>query len=189
MGARLVDFSPLRDERLPDDADVVLFGCGHPERYTAELVQNHCMKLALRGFVRGGGRVYGEGGGLAYLCQELETLDGARCRMAGVFPAVARRCRPGAPPVPAELTLDQPTWLGPAGTTLRGYRNGSWWLEPAGPLAGCAAQPSRQLDVVGNYRALGSRLHLNFAAFPHLLRNFFQTRLPEPRVTDPWALV
>ena len=75
LGATVVDFSPLRDDRLPEGADLVYLGCGHPERYAAELSLNHCMKLALRNHLRGGGRIYSEGGGMAYLCQHLASPE------------------------------------------------------------------------------------------------------------------
>jgi cobyrinic acid a,c-diamide synthase len=64
-GARIVDFSPLRDEHLPPGTDVAYFGSGHPERYAAALAENHCMLAALRSHLRAGRRIYGEGGGAA----------------------------------------------------------------------------------------------------------------------------
>ncbi|HEV3025123.1 MAG TPA: hypothetical protein VGX76_21780, partial [Pirellulales bacterium] len=89
LGAKVIDFSPLRDEVLPE-CDVVYLGCGHPERAAEALTGNHCMLLAMRNHVRSGGRVYAEGGGLAYLCEHLVTPDGRTVPMVGVLPAVAR---------------------------------------------------------------------------------------------------
>jgi cobyrinic acid a,c-diamide synthase len=172
-GATIHDFSPLRDDRLPGDVDVVYLGCGHPERFAAALAQNHCMKLALRSHMHRGGRIYAEGGGLAYLCQEMETAHVGRQRMVGVFPAVARHRAPVAGPTPAEVMLNRPTWLGAPGTVVRGYYNSAWDLEPAGPLAGCVAPP-RPNDLVGVSRAVGSRLHVHFASQPELLPGFFR---------------
>lgn len=174
-GANVIDFSPLRDEVLPD-ADVVYFGCGHPELYADALSRNHCMLLALRNHIRGGRRVYAEGGGLAYLCQRLETSEGALVPMVGALPAVARLNRQMAPPTPVEATLAANTWLAPAGTRLRGYLSGHWTLEPVGSLVRCLSGAERSLDLVGQYNVLGSRLHLNFAAQPHLLQGFFKPR-------------
>lgn len=188
-GATILDFSPLRDERLPPGTDVVYLGCGHPERYAAELSQNHCMKLALRSHLRGGGRMYAEGGGLAYLCQQIELPEGDLWRMVGIFPAVARLNRNGNPPTPAEITLDRETWLGRPGTRLRGYQNPTWNLEPVGPLAGCVVEPGHRFDVVKSSRAIGSRLHLNFAAQPELLAGFFRPDLIQPDPADPWTAV
>lgn len=175
QGANVVDFSPLRDEVLPD-ADVVYFGCGHPELYADALAKNHCMLLALRNHIRAGRRVYAEGGGLAYLCQRLETSDGALVPMVGALPAVARLNRQMEPPAPVEATLASHTWLAPAGTRLRGYLNGHWTLEPVGPLASYLAGSDHALDLVGQYQVIGSRLHLNFAAQSHLLQGFFKPR-------------
>lgn len=190
-GATIVDFSPLRDERLPARTDIVYLGCGHPERYAAALSQNHCMKLALRDHVRKGGRIFAEGGGLAYLCQQLAAPDGELVRMVGLFPAVARPERPGGSPAAVEVTLERETWLGPSGTRLRGYRSPGWRLEPIGALVDCASAAGSEpnYDVVAVSRAVGTRLHLNFAAQPHLLAGFLQPNPAQPsRLVDPWAV-
>src|SRR5487761_745971 len=158
-GANVVDFSPLRDEVLPQ-ADVVYLGCGHPEFYAEALSGNHCMLLSLRNHVRSGGRVYAEGGGLAYLCQKLEAPDGTMVPMVGALAAVARMNRQMAAPAPIEASVSSGNWLAPAGARLRGYLNGHWLLEPVGPLVSFLAEPGRELDLVGQYQVIGSRLHL-----------------------------
>ena len=186
-GATLLDFSPLRDEVLPDGVDVVYIGCGHPERYADELSLNHCMIQALREHLRGGGRIYAEGGGLAYLCQEMEAADGHSRRMAGVFPAVALRNEDIKPPKPTELTVNRPTWLAAVGDELRGYRNPLWHLKKAGYLTGCVEQSDSPYDVVGNFRAIGSLLHLDFAAEEKLLSRFFDPNSCDSATTDPWT--
>ena len=187
-GATIVDFSPLRDERLPRHTDIVYLGCGHPEDHAAELSQNDCIKLALREHLCNGGRIYAEGGGLAYLCQQLEAADGRLWRMAGIFPAVARLNPTRKPPSPVEVTLDRETWLGRPGERIRGYQNHRWRLVPAGTLSGCVAEPQQQYALVGVWRAIGSLLHLNFAAQPKVLRNFFQPMLPQSELPDPWTM-
>ncbi|HUT13572.1 MAG TPA: hypothetical protein VMY42_24000 [Thermoguttaceae bacterium] len=186
-GVTFVDFSPLRDERLPAEADIVYLGCGHPERFAADLSRNDCMKLALRDHLRNGGRIYAEGGGLAYLCQQIEVAPGECWRMVGVFPAVARLDQSAQPLTPVEVTLDRTTWLAPRGARLRGYRNSSWRLEPAGTLNGCVAEADHRYELVESSRAVGSRLHLNFAAQPDLLPGFFDPHSTCAEPADPWS--
>jgi cobyrinic acid a,c-diamide synthase len=188
-GATIVDFSPLRHDRLPAGADVVYFGCGHPENHAAELSHNHCMKLALRHHLRRGGRLYAEGGGLAYLCQHLATPETGLVRMAGIFPAIAWLERRPTPARPLEVTLGRATWLGQAGTKLRGYSNPQWRLEPVGRLADCVLEPDHRFDLVGIARALGSQLHLNFAALPELLGGLIRGHFHRPHPVDPWSAV
>lgn len=174
-GASVVDFSPLRDEVLPE-ADVVYLGCGHPERYAEALSRNHCMLLALRNHVRAGRRVYAEGGGLAYLCQRLESQDGSMVPMIGALPALARRNPHAGHATPVEATLAIDNWLAPAGAQLRGYLNEHWTLEPVGSLVSYLREPGRELDLVGQYQVIGSRLHLNFAAQAQFLKGFLRPR-------------
>lgn len=174
-GANVIDFSPLRDEALPE-ADVVYLGCGRPELHADALSGNHCMLLALRNHVRGGRRVYAEGGGLAYLCQRLETPSGDMAPMVGALPAVARINRQMTAPAPVEATVAIDNWLAPAGARLRGYLNSHWALEPVGPLTSYLAEPGREIDLVGQYQVIGSRLHLNFAAQSQFVKGFLKPR-------------
>jgi cobyrinic acid a,c-diamide synthase len=187
-GATVVDFSPLRDEQLPPGTDIVYLGCGRPDRYAAQLSQNHCMKLALRNHLRQGGRIYAEGGGLAYLCQRIETGPGRSRRMVGVFPATARFHQDASLPAPVELTVERGTWLGRPGARLRGYYNSAWRLKPAGALTGCVVEPRHRYSLVKSSRAVGSLLHLDFAALGDLLGNFLHPcPLPSTESTDPWS--
>ncbi|HUY91088.1 MAG TPA: hypothetical protein VMV10_20285 [Pirellulales bacterium] len=178
-GAKVVDFSPLRDELLPE-ADVVYLGCGHPEFQAEALASNHCMLLALRNHVRGGRRVYAEGGGMAYLCERLETPKGELVPMLGVLPAVARLNRKRAPVRPVEVTVAKDTWLGRAGTTLRGYLNSNWSLESTGLLGECLAEPGHEHDLLEQFQVVASRMHLNFAAHAGMLDRFFFPALAKP---------
>jgi cobyrinic acid a,c-diamide synthase len=187
-GAKVVDFSPLRDEVLPE-ADVVYLGCGHPEFEAEALSSNHCMLLALRNHVRGGRRVYAEGGGLAYLCEHLETPKGELVPMLGVLPAIARLNRRRTAVRPVEVTVAKDTWLACGGAQLRGYLNSNWSLEATGPLAECLAEPGHEQDLLAQFQVVGSRMHLNFAAQAEALGNFFKPGGPKPALAGSraWA--
>ncbi len=189
-GATISDFSPLRDERLPSGTDLVYIGCGHPEHYAATLAENDCMMLALKSHLCGGKRMYAESGGLAYLCQQIETADGQTWPMVGALQATARLNAAPAPPVPLELELAGETWLGAPPLALRGYLNSRWNLAPAGGLQRCCATAGHELDVVGRHQALGSRLHVNFATQANLLDSFFSPHVkggmaPPPALSAP----
>jgi cobyrinic acid a,c-diamide synthase len=177
-GARLEVFSPLRDETLPPDTDVVYFGCGFPEQYAAALAENSCLMLALREHLCSGRRMYGEGGGLAYLCQQIELDDGSRYPMVGALPAVARFRPEALAPEPVELTFNRSLWLGEGWSRIRGYLSSRWELWPCGPLSRYAAEPRHELDLVGRHHAIGSRVHINFAAQLDYLESFFQPHAP-----------
>jgi cobyrinic acid a,c-diamide synthase len=182
QGATIKTFSPLRDEQLPPDTSVVYIGCGHPEQWLEPLAENQCIWSALRKHVIAGGRLYAEGGGLAYLCEGIELADGSLRPMVGVLPAVARHVSVAAKPRPVELTLAQGNWLGEGWSRLRGYLHNRWDLQPTGPLRCYAAQEGHELDIVGHRQAIGSRIHLNFAAQPEFLRAFFSPHACEARV-------
>ncbi len=173
LGAELIPFSPLRDERLPGGVEVVYLGCGHPERHARRLSRNCCMIADLRMFVAAGGKLYAEGGGLAYLCQRLEDLRGRRWNGVGVFRLLARPRREILPPQPTQLCMERGTWLAPAQTTLRGYRNGYWELLPLGTDGRVLESGCRDISLVCVHQAVGSTLHLNFAAQAEVLQNFF----------------
>src|SRR5262249_52953928 len=83
LGAELVEFSPLTDEALPERVDLVMIGCGYPDRHVEALAENHCLISALRSHVCRGQRIYSEGGGTAYLSRSILLPDGRRVPGAG----------------------------------------------------------------------------------------------------------
>ncbi|MCE9606673.1 MAG: hypothetical protein K8U03_17425 [Planctomycetia bacterium] len=178
-GAKVVDFSPLGDEALPERTDVVLLGCGRPDVHAEALATNHCMMSSLRNFARRGGRIYAEGGGLAYLGRTLRSVAGASFPMVNLFPLAAARRESHAAPEPIELTVEAENWLLPVGESLRAYRSDHWKfdvLEASDAL--CRVDDEPGLFRAGN--ALGGRLQMHLSAQPSLLRSFFQPAVAAP---------
>ncbi len=62
-------------------------------------------------------------------------------------------------------------------------------MQPLGPPAGVVAEPPYRRDVLDSFRAIGSMLHLDFAARPRLLDRFFCPGDSQPILRDPWAAV
>ena len=91
MGARLVFFSPLRDQRLPEGISGLLFGGGYPENFGEELAANETMRESVLSAARQGMPFLAECGGFLYLHRFLEGNDGKSYPMAGVYPFDAFR--------------------------------------------------------------------------------------------------
>ena len=91
MGAELVYFSPLRDKKIPDRVDGLLFGGGYPENYARELAKNAVMRESIRRSIAAGMPFLAECGGFLYLHRTLEGSDGKHWEMAGVYPFDAYR--------------------------------------------------------------------------------------------------
>lgn len=91
MGAELVYFSPLRDKKIPDRVDGLLFGGGYPENYARELAKNAAMRESIRRSIAAGMPFLAECGGFLYLHHTLEGSDGKHWEMAGVYPFDAYR--------------------------------------------------------------------------------------------------
>lgn len=87
-GAEIVYFSPVHDRGIPD-VDGLVIGGGYPEVFAAELAANGPMKRSIAEASRNGMPIYGECGGLMYLMEWLETEDGRRHEMVGVFNGTA----------------------------------------------------------------------------------------------------
>ena len=71
-------FSPLCDEKLPENIDFLYIGGGYPEVYKEKLTKNKSMLDSIYNALDAGVRCYAECGGLMYLTKE---IDG--CAMVG----------------------------------------------------------------------------------------------------------
>lgn len=79
LGAELVPFSPLTDERLPDGIQGLYLGGGYPELYAARLEENRTLRQEIRGAVNGGMPCIAECGGFMYLTESIGEHDMVGC--------------------------------------------------------------------------------------------------------------
>ncbi len=91
MGAELVFFSPLHDEKLPDGLDGLLLYGGYPELYAKQLSENESMRNAIQAALKEGLPCMAECGGFMYLHQEMEDMEGISWPVAGVIDGKAFR--------------------------------------------------------------------------------------------------
>ena len=85
-GAEIVFFSPVHDNRMPDDIDGLYLPGGYPELYGKQLSDNTTMLESVRAAVQSGLPTVAECGGFLYLSASLEDADGKDWPMAGVLP-------------------------------------------------------------------------------------------------------
>ena len=110
LGAELIPFSPLADERLPDGVQGLYLGGGYPELYAAQLEENYALRGQLREAVHAGMPCIAECGGFMYLTQAIagramvgalpgDCFDTGRLTRFGYITATAQEdsllCRAG----------------------------------------------------------------------------------------------
>lgn len=78
-------FSPLEDEKLPDNIDGLLLGGGYPELYVKELSANESMRKSIRSVIEGGIPLLAECGGFMYLHKSITDKDEKEWPMVGVI--------------------------------------------------------------------------------------------------------
>lgn len=180
-GCKLIRFSPLRDEALPDDLDAVYFGGGYPEEYTSTLADNRGMLDSVRRFARSGRPVYAECGGLMYLSQGIRDREGRAFPMAGLLPAWTTMLDRLKSLGYVEVTLAEDSLFGKRGDCLRGHEfhyselsgdpteSGDWTaVYRLGHMrSDRLTQEGFQLG-----RVLASYVHAHLASNPRAVRRF-----------------
>lgn len=119
-GCEIVEFSPLRDERLPE-ADGILLGGGYPELYAERLSKNKSMRASVKSAIERKIPCIAECGGFMYLHRVLRTEDKTEYNMCGVIDAevyfTGRLGRFGY----IELESGKKSLFGDSGTKIRGH--------------------------------------------------------------------
>ena len=177
QGAEIVPFSPIADKALPPDLDALYFGGGYPELYARELSENVAMHNQIRAFVRSGGHVYAECGGLLYLSQQLSTKDGTDYPMVGVFPLEMEMTGKLVDFGYVTVTFTQNCVLGPKGATIRGHsfhysRIRSRSEVSTGYHLEFSLSGIQQQEGFTYANVLASYVHLHFGANPAVAQHF-----------------
>lgn len=132
-GAELVPFSPLADEKLPSRIGGVYITGAYLDAYGGELTQNTAIQRALLDFYHGGGVIYSEGAGTAYLCNRFLTSGAEKpLTSVGIIPASAYNNPVGI--TMSETVSTDDTILGASGLILKGLNTNEWVLEEEQPL-------------------------------------------------------
>lgn len=95
-GWEIVTFSPLHDQKIPENLDALLLGGGYPELYARELSENKSMLQSIR--IAGTDqtkkiKILAECGGFLYLHRTLEDPEGKKWQMVGLLDADAFRTK------------------------------------------------------------------------------------------------
>lgn len=91
MGAELIPFSPLTDEKLPSNLDGILLYGGYPELHGKELQENASMRKSVHDAVVNGMPCLAECGGFMYLHKEMQGADGVYYQMTDVIDGKVHR--------------------------------------------------------------------------------------------------
>ena len=87
LGAKLIFFSPIHDDKLPKDLDGILFGGGYPELYLKELEENESMRNSVKSAIENKMPSLAECGGFMYLHDTIFDSEKKPYKMAGVIHA------------------------------------------------------------------------------------------------------
>ena len=125
-GATLKMFSPLYDDRLPDDIDGIYLGGGYPEVFAEKLSHKKELLCKIKTLSDSGMPIYGECGGFMFLCSRVLTPKqdqdkGQAWDMSGCFEFSVQMFQQLKSLGYREITLNQDTIIGKKGDVLRGH--------------------------------------------------------------------
>jgi len=88
QGAEIVSFSPLHDNKVPENMDGLILGGGFPEVFAEKISANKSMLSSIKKTVESGIPTYAECGGLMVLAEVLKLKSCQSLAMAGVVPGM-----------------------------------------------------------------------------------------------------
>ena len=184
MGAELVDFSPLLDDKLPENIQGLYLGGGYPELYTKELSGNVSMLEAVRSAIQNGLPCIAECGGFMYLTKAIGKES-----MAGVLPGscfnTGKLTRFGY----ITLQAKKDNMLCAAGSQIRGHEFHHWDCTENGADFTAVKPAGRKWDCVFASEHLYAGFpHFHFLANIQFAENFYEAALKNDKRVSREAL-
>ncbi|PJZ41841.1 cobyrinic acid a,c-diamide synthase [Leptospira kmetyi] len=182
-GAELIFFSPISDSKIPE-ADGLYFGGGYPELFAESLSENVSMLNDIRELAYNNKPIYAECGGLMYLSQEIERVDGESFPMLGLIPGKVKMGEKLKALGYVEVVTETRTIFGEAGLRFRGHQFRYSDFEPKESSEkelkfAYKLRRRRGNEVVEegyqNRSILASYVHAHWASNPTLPRGFVQS--------------
>lgn len=189
FGARILEFSPLEDESLPENIDGIYLGGGYPEVYADQLSKKTRLLDQIKQSSLNSMPIYGECGGFMFLCRALcpaeKTCLGqdhsdtkAELKMSGCFNFKVSMSNHLQSLGYREITLKENTVIGKKGAVLRGHEfHYSSLMEISNDISNVYQTTSRagQKITLKGYQVkntLGSYFHVHFGSNPECAKHF-----------------
>lgn len=183
LGAEMIPFSPIYENKIPDDVDALYLGGGFPENYAKEIAQNRSMLQSVRRALKKGLPTYAECGGLMYLCERLVLQNKKSFKMVGALPGkiVMTHQLQNFGYTFVEAARD--SLLFKKGEKCRGheFHNSYWQGNKKEIRASYKTKKRAQGPVVSEGmitpNVLASYIHLHFVSKPVLAKRFIEQAL------------
>ena len=127
MGAELVPFSPLEDDRLPENIQGLFLCGGYPELYAKQLSDNHSLRECIRTALKNGLPCIAECGGFMYLTEAINGYPMVGF-ISGNCSDKGRLTRFGY----VELTAERDNMLCKKGESIAAHEFHHWDADSAG---------------------------------------------------------
>ena len=163
MGANIIPFSPINDEKLPENIDGLIIGGGYPEVYAKKLSHNKSMRndiyeaITLKGLP-----TIAECGGFMYLNETLEDIEGTEFKMVGAIKGKSYKTNKLGRFGYISLTAQEDTLICKKGMSIKGHEF-HYWDSTCNGQSFKAQKPMRKK----NWLCINSINNL-FAGYPHL---------------------
>lgn len=171
MGAEIVEFSPINDERLPKGLDGIILSGGYPELHAKALSSNVKMMSDIREAIENGMPCIAECGGFMYLNRSLQDQDGKPHPMVGLLDGDCIKTDRLVHFGYISISAKEDQLILPAGGAVKGHEFHYWSCSDNG--SGCiASRVSR--DEKYDCAVSGPDI---YAGYPHLYF-FSNTEVP-----------
>ena len=182
LGARLVEFSPLKDKSLPPDIDGMYIGGGYPEIFSARLSANLRIREAVGRYAEEGLPIYAECGGLMYLVKNIVDFQGRVFPMSGVFDCSAAMANKRQALGYIEIEVRKDNILSRKGDKIRAHTFHWSYLKNLSKSIRFAYKVTKGKERVYEdglikENVLASYAHLHFASRINFAKNFIKSCL------------
>ncbi len=170
-GAKIIAFSPLDQDHLPDNIDGIYFGGGYPEVFARKLSHQSTLLRQVKKNSDMGMPIYGECGGFMFLCDQLSGMDkSAAHTMSECFDFKIQMSKRLRSLGYREITLKKDTIIGKKGDVLRGHEFHYSSLEDQKTdipdVYHVTSRAGQDISLKGyqTKNTLGSYLHIHFGS-------------------------
>lgn len=175
MGARIVYFSPIHDECIPNADGLILYG-GYPELYASELSKNRSMMQSIKTAVSEGIPCIAECGGFMYLHDEMEDASGIFYPMCSVIPGRSYKTKKLVRFGYVDLKSKRDSWILKTNETAKAHEFHYWESSNCGDdFTSTRASGDGSWDCIhSKNKMLVGYPHIFYRSCPNIAKRFLE---------------